>query len=1346
MASLHVFADLGMLLEGGPTREGSQVLDFLSDCFPASLASSNQEVLDEEEDKDTEYDLASRRSVHSTPRVRTTQLPGTEASPRSAKRRLEENIFQDLDLHYDYRDPVPSHITTRRITGKKQSRTTPNSAPPFSAHVEFPMVRIEIRCPPPPHLATRSGAVILDFRELVLLSGTPAAPDRKHARFTDTMVPEIIDATSDVLLSVQWSRILVAYALASDRQATGIISIGQAAIADSGTPIAERRSGSLDESPFVDSKPPVVFPRIKVSRIRAQTKSMKTVVSAHLPGLLAIMTKPLLDGLQFWADDATQLIERGSSITASSSSTSAKASRDNSMIGSRFFAGSEASGSRSASGSEYDTVHAQVSAPNETVIKTLISEVFVRLLVPRVSSQVTTSLPFDVGLMNLDALLELKPEGKEETVLTLGVADLRIDNTPNDNKRTSLIHLTIPSEFMPRPLPMIKLRFRSYTVPGTIAKESSVRISLAGFTYNLRPDLSWVSDLGAFFKAPPGAFESVVPSERTKVVIKVSDGSISIMGSTQQASAVLYLEELKLATDLVGDATEVLVSLQMDKGTVLLNDDVRPLEEYVSYAINSADGLSLWKSRGFAVFVQISDLDLALRQVKGVAINDIRLNVEKTVIRIHMCADTATAIGILANDFHSPEQPSAPPPSSKNRSKPTPTTTISEERMDRGLMASLDEHAFERRVPRVGPSADMIDDDLPRNLDYLDDSFGAAGGLRELDDDDIDEFTPHDVRQNSAEGSGVVSALGGETIRLLTHQPLKIIENYFNTLPPDAGENDTALGETTVRVRVHNCDLEVLLYDGYDWPSTRKTIQEETRAMRRRLAKIRQMLADGQEYTPGADDTSALLYNSVHVGLEQDLEGMDSQEIIEVLDKELVDDDDDETSTQSSWQSLRHQPTSGAPPLKPTPSKNQPLGRAIEPSIEFRLLGADAEFDQYQPDEAFASRVLATVRDLEILDHLKTSTWAKFLTSMHSDIRGNVRETNSNMVRVELINVRPVPGNPAVEARLRAKILPLKLHVDQDALDFIKQFFAFKLPSTEPASEEEPSKDETYFQHAEIFPIDIKLDYKPKRVDYRALRAGRTIELMNFFHFDGSEMTLRHITLHGLTGWARLGDTLNDLWTPDVKATQLVDVISGIAPIRSVVNVGSGVADLVLLPVAQYKKDGRVVRGMQKGATAFMRSTGMEALKLGARLATGTQVILEQAESVLGAQFSGNITAEALQPDAFVEGAGGGDDGELFSRYAEQPMDVREGVQSAYTSLRRNINSAAQTILAVPMEVYERSGNEGPVRAVVRAVPIAVLKPMIGATEAVSKTLLGLHNTFDPNVREETEAKYKQRG
>lgn len=49
-------------------------------------------------------------------------------------------------------------------------------------------------------------------------------------------------------------------------------------------------------------------------------------------------------------------------------------------------------------------------------------------------------------------------------------------------------------------------------------------------------------------------------------------------------------------------------------------------------------------------------------------------------------------------------------------------------------------------------------------------------------------------------------------------------------------------------------------------------------------------------------------------------------------------------------------------------------------------------------------------------------------------------------------------------------------------------------------------------------PVELKLDYKPKHVDFAALGQGRMAELMNFFHFDGAEMTLRHITLSGVSG------------------------------------------------------------------------------------------------------------------------------------------------------------------------------------------------------------------------------------
>jgi autophagy-related protein 2 len=217
----------------------------------------------------------------------------------------------------------------------------------------------------------------------------------------------------------------------------------------------------------------------------------------------------------------------------------------------------------------------------------------------------------------------------------------------------------------------------------------------------------------------------------------------------------------------------------------------------------------------------------------------------------------------------------------------------------------------------------------------------------------------------------------------------------------------------------------LFLYDGYDWAKTRKTIEDGIKEMRRRLAKIRQLVASGQKQDPKIEEqTSTLLFNSVYIGLEQDVDSLDPGALIAAIDDEL---NDDETASQSSWQSLRPAST----PKHRTRSgriHGKRLTRSKSPSIEIRLIGSNAEVDHYRPGGLLVSRTFITIRDAEILDHIKTSTWKKFLTDLRSDIRGNVRETDSNMVRVELRSVRPVPEHPAEEARLRVK-LPLVLHV-----------------------------------------------------------------------------------------------------------------------------------------------------------------------------------------------------------------------------------------------------------------------------------------------------------------------------
>ncbi len=63
----------------------------------------------------------------------------------------------------------------------------------------------------------------------------------------------------------------------------------------------------------------------------------------------------------------------------------------------------------------------------------------------------------------------------------------------------------------------------------------------------------------------------------------------------------------------------------------------------------------------------------------------------------------------------------------------------------------------------------------------------------------------------------------------------------------------------------------------------------------------------------------------------------------------------------------------------------------------------------------------------------------------------------------------------------------------------------------------DPSNLLDLLEYVEVFPIEVKMDYKPKRIDFKAITKGKTAELLNLFHFEGSKMTLRHVTLNGVS-------------------------------------------------------------------------------------------------------------------------------------------------------------------------------------------------------------------------------------
>jgi autophagy-related protein 2 len=292
----------------------------------------------------------------------------------------------------------------------------------------------------------------------------------------------------------------------------------------------------------------------------------------------------------------------------------------------------------------------------------------------------------------------------------------------------------------------------------------------------------------------------------------------------------------------------------------------------------------------------------------------------------------------------------------------------------------------------------------------------------------------------------------------------------------------------STRLRVHDASVTVNLHDGYDYPRTRKLIEDEIRAVRRRLERIRQLLASGQKADSSVEsETASVLFNSVYIGIEpHKLEG-GSAGLLAAIDEELDGLAGEDTASQNSWQT--NFPASALATTRKSSStrlRGRRLTRSRKPQIEITLSGIKADLDLFTKEEETASRLEVTVKSAEILDHIKSSTWKKFLTEMKADSRGNVRETDADMIRVQLVGVRPSVGSE-VENRLRvstgsvrvrgklmwcclgqAKFLPLRLHIDQDALDFLKRFFAFSAPPVLQLPTKRPSS-EPFFRELQLY-------------------------------------------------------------------------------------------------------------------------------------------------------------------------------------------------------------------------------------------------------------------------------------
>lgn len=918
--------------------------------------------------------------------------------------------------------------------------------------------------------------------------------------------------------------------------------------------------------------------------------------------------------------------------------------------------------------------------------------------------------------------------------------------------------------------------------------------------------------------------ENIKPDSEFEIKLNISDSSIGLNPERLKSKATLVIPSGNIDIIVMPN---VVVRSELRNASLLLIDDISNIVTH-ELARSTQSMRSSWtqasylSSRGHVSVGHIKQLlvnILVKFPVDPWSSSSVVLDINSESLDLNLCADSSQCLMQLLSDL---KQPIIIKPDLKYKVNGNHEINVFE-----GIENNMfiNNNLSETTAGKTEMNTDNSNtaDDEP--LDFVE-------GYYEGPDDSASNILEQDLENLAIKSDNLNNnpffnpALESETgFKVDSKSETSDSTLLFNDSHFNSGSVDTVKGHESgfpVVVMVEISKVTIKIHDGYDWKYTRKTISNavkrlEKKALEQQELKKVQHTQSGEARTETTSDqvVGETVFDSIIVSLPL---STDPSKLTQIINKDIsnkVGDDSPhiDVGKKSNIKKLKLRRT----------KHHKVMVQLDHVMCNFTVLSNKDPLSCSEIIDDFdvLNELVLEVKDFSVTDNVPTSTWNKFVTYL----KDSDREKGSKMLKVNMKTVRPVVSLAATEFILNVNVLPLRLHVDQDTLEVLTRFGEFKDARFALIDEYE---DIPYVQRFDINPVHVVLDYKPKKVDYAGLKSGHTTEFMNFFILDGADMVLKSVTLYGISGFSKLGVALNDLWMPDIKSNQLSGILTGLAPVRSIAKIGSGIKDLVVVPANEYKKDGRLYRSISKGVQQFTKTTTSEVLKFGVKLAAGTQQILENAEEALGgtgsaarvpiaqdeahgnnddyhdddsdleyedvrnfgqsSQLIGRGSAAPLQRSVYQPalesivdinpvvslsprsryrkgsfartrgydgdesgGAYNVDDEEIYgeerpktvSLYAEQPANLKEGFFLAYDSFGRNLLVAKEAIINAGTEISESGSAHDTTMAVLRATPVVLLRPVIGATEAASRALLGFNNQLDPGQRDYTKDKYK---
>ena len=508
--------------------------------------------------------------------------------------------------------------------------------------------------------------------------------------------------------------------------------------------------------------------------------------------------------------------------------------------------------------------------------------------------------------------------------------------------------------------------------------------------------------------------------------IILKDTIVGLNPRNTKARGYVVFEQAQLSSSIVSDGT-LEAAIFVKKASALIIDEIHTKIPWEA-TDTSADCVGILTDTGYVPVASLMALKAAMKHldVGATSSHALEIEIDSGLLLLENCADSTETLMSIMNGL------SPPRPKSTELKYRTQAVPVEE------MLASFTGNAYAMSEQSLSDSTDfplgldegdLVNDEVPQNLEYVSSFYdpNPAETSQMVTDSMLEEdlesmASPSLVREIG--DRNLLESFDDQAQVAPGDVPLDFHHDHFGDeatnqtprqeLPGRPSVRGRATPSNSLQARLRNFHIIWNLYDGYDWERTRQRISQAVNDVQSKANERSSKNERGRSLDPQDDSEDVIgdfLFNSIYIGVPASGEAGD-------LARRVNEDVGDNVSETGSYQtSTTARSVSRQGRDKEPRRRKLRLKRSQYHKMTFELKGISADFVAYPTGQRQTqSSLRLQVQDLEIFDHVPTSTWKKFATYM-SD--AGEREYDRSMVDILILDIRPVPELAASELAIK---------------------------------------------------------------------------------------------------------------------------------------------------------------------------------------------------------------------------------------------------------------------------------------------------------------------------------------